>query len=85
MVNYMEQLRLCLRRDWDNIVNNKAYTVTNIVVSIIQSLVSGSLYYNIPSNTKGAFSRGGVIFFAMFYFVVMGLAQIDHHHHQDTR
>ncbi|QPG73024.1 hypothetical protein FOA43_000328 [Brettanomyces nanus] len=76
-VNYFEQLKLCCSRAFYNIINNKAYTVTQLCVAVVQSLVVGSLYYHIPSTTLGAFSRGGVIFFAILYFVIMSLAEIS--------
>ncbi|VEU24009.1 DEKNAAC105161 [Brettanomyces naardenensis] len=76
-VNFFQQLKLCCRRDFQNIINNKAYTITQVVVCIVQSLVIGSLYYNITDTTQGAFSRGGVLFFSLLYFVVMNLAAIS--------
>lgn len=76
LVNYPQQLALCLWRAACTIANNTAYTVTNIAVAIVQALITGSLYFNTPQTTSGAFSRSGILFFAIFYFVVMGLAQI---------
>lgn len=54
-----------------------AYTITNTIAATIQGLVSGSLYYNLPSGVSGAFSRGGVFYFAILYASLMGLAKIN--------
>ncbi|ODV83954.1 hypothetical protein CANARDRAFT_202053 [[Candida] arabinofermentans NRRL YB-2248] len=75
-VNYFEQLKLCCTRGAQNIVNNKAYTITLVMASVFQSLIVGSLYYNTTNETLGSFSRGGIIFFALLYFCIMGLAEV---------
>ncbi|KAH3663725.1 hypothetical protein OGAPHI_005127 [Ogataea philodendri] len=76
VVNYIEQLKLCTVRGFQNIANNTAYTATLLVAAVVQALIVGSLYYNIPQSTVGSFSRGGVIFFAFLYFCIMSLAEI---------
>lgn len=45
--------------------------------SVAQAFVAGSLYYNTPDDVSGAFSRGGVIFFAVLFMSLMGLAEIS--------
>lgn len=76
-INYYEQLRLCLQRAFQNIWGDAAYTVIQIVAAISQSLIVGSLYYNTPETVSGAFSRGGVIFFAVLYMSLTGLAEVS--------
>ncbi|CAI8499165.1 unnamed protein product [Pichia kudriavzevii] len=74
-VNYLTQLKLCCIRRFQSTINDKAYTVTFISAAVIQSLIIGSLGYNSPNSTLGAFTKGGVIFFACLYFSIMSLAQ----------
>lgn len=76
-INYYEQFRLCLKRSFQNILGDKAYTIIQIVAAISQSLITGSLFYNTPENVGGAFSRGGVIFFAVLYMSLTGLAEVS--------
>lgn len=76
-VSFAEQVKLCTKRGVQRIYGDKAYTITNLIASIIQSLVSGSLYYNLPSGVSGAFSRGGVFYFSILYVSLMGLAKIS--------
>ncbi|SCU98125.1 LAMI_0F13146g1_1 [Lachancea mirantina] len=76
-ISYAEQVRLCTKRGFQRIYGDMSYTITNTAAAIIQSLVTGSLYYNLPSSTNGAFSRGGVFYFAILYSSLMGLANIN--------
>ncbi|KAL6453447.1 SNQ2 ABC multidrug transporter SNQ2 [Candida maltosa Xu316] len=76
-ITYTEQLRLCFIRAYYRILGDKAYTTTLMGAGVIQAFVAGSLYYNTPDNITGAFSRGGVIFFAVLFMSLMGLAEIS--------
>ncbi|CCH62834.1 hypothetical protein TBLA_0I01760 [Henningerozyma blattae CBS 6284] len=80
IISYFEQVRLCTIRGFQRIYGNKSFTVTNITAAIIQSLVSGSLFYKAPSGTNGAFTRGGVLYFALLYYSLMGLANMSFEH-----
>ncbi|ODV65879.1 hypothetical protein HYPBUDRAFT_112819 [Hyphopichia burtonii NRRL Y-1933] len=76
-INYMEQLKLCTIRGFQNIKGDKAYTVTKVLAALCQGLIAGSLYYNTPETVTGAFSRGGVVFFAALYVSLMSLAEVS--------
>lgn len=75
-VNFLEQLRLCTLRGFRNNINNISYSITFVVVAIVQAFVVGSSYYNTTETSMGSFSRGGVIFFDLLYFSIMSLASI---------
>ncbi|EGW30589.1 ATP dependent transporter multidrug resistance [Spathaspora passalidarum NRRL Y-27907] len=76
-VSFFEQLKLCTMRTFDRTWGDKAYTITLILAAVAQAFIIGSLYYNTPDDVSGAFSRGGVIFFAVLYMSLMGLAEIS--------
>ncbi|KAK6464612.1 ABC-2 type transporter-domain-containing protein [Scheffersomyces coipomensis] len=76
-INYYEQLKLCTRRGFQRLWNDKPYTATLIFAGVSQGLVSGSLYYGTPNTVSGAFSRGGSIFFGVLYVSLMSLAEIS--------
>ncbi|CCD25961.2 ATP-binding cassette transporter SNQ2 NDAI_0G01850 [Naumovozyma dairenensis CBS 421] len=76
-ISYWDQILLCTKRGFQRIYGNKSYTVINTCAAIIQSFIVGSLFYNTPSTTNGAFSRGGVLYFALLYYSLMGLANIS--------
>jgi ATP-binding cassette subfamily G (WHITE) protein 2 (SNQ2) len=78
LLRYHNQLALTAKRGFQRVAGDKAYTITHVVGAVIQSLIMGSLFYNIPATTTGAFSRGGVIFFALLYNALASLAEISH-------
>lgn len=75
--SYLEQVKLCTVRGFQRIYGDKAFTITNTIAAIVQSLVTGSLFYNTPSSTAGTFSRSGVLFFLVLYYCLMSLANIS--------
>ncbi|QLG71869.1 hypothetical protein HG535_0C02190 [Zygotorulaspora mrakii] len=79
-VSYWEQLRLCSVRGLQRIYGNKSYTVINIAAAVTQAFIIGSLAYNSPSSTNGAFTRGGALYFALLYYSLMALANISFDH-----
>ncbi|GMM56132.1 hypothetical protein DAKH74_027480 [Maudiozyma humilis] len=76
-VSFFEQVRLCTQRGFQRIYGNMTATIINIIAAVVQSFVTGSLYYNSPSSTAGAFSRGGVLYFCLLYYSLMSLASMD--------
>ncbi|CCD25960.2 pleiotropic drug resistance family ABC transporter NDAI_0G01840 [Naumovozyma dairenensis CBS 421] len=75
--SYWEQVRLCTIRGFQRVYGNKSYTVINICAAVIQAFIIGSLFYNSPSTAQGAFSRGGILYFMLLYYSLMGLANIS--------
>ncbi|GMM38363.1 hypothetical protein DASC09_057020 [Saccharomycopsis crataegensis] len=76
-VSYAEQLRLNFVRAYQVALGDLSYLSTQIISDIIQALITGSLYYNIPNTTSGAFSRGGNLFFCILYYSLAGLASVS--------
>ncbi|CDK27585.1 unnamed protein product [Kuraishia capsulata CBS 1993] len=76
-VSYLTQLKLCTIRAFQRNMGDKSYTLTTIFAGTIQAFIVGSLYWNIPESTNGAFSRSGTIFFALLFFALMGMSEIS--------
>ncbi|KAF7998651.1 hypothetical protein HF325_006929 [Metschnikowia pulcherrima] len=76
-VNIFQQLKYNLKRSFQNIAGDSAFTVIQVVAAVSQALVVGSLYWNTPETVGGAFSRGGVIFFSVLYMSLTGMAEIS--------
>ncbi|QBM88980.1 ATP-binding cassette, subfamily G (WHITE), member 2, SNQ2 [Metschnikowia aff. pulcherrima] len=76
-VNIFQQLKYNLKRSFQIIVGDSAFTVIQVAAAISQALIIGSLYYNTPETVSGAFSRGGVIFFSVLYMSLTGMAEIS--------
>ncbi|CAN6607203.1 protein Snq2p [Trichomonascus vanleenenianus] len=78
LITYPAQVNLAIKRGFQRVRGDMAYTITNVTGNIIQALIMGSLFYNISASTSGAFSRGGVIFFALLFNSLSALAEITH-------
>ncbi|AQZ16916.1 hypothetical protein BZL39_K05110 [Zygosaccharomyces parabailii] len=79
-ISLPEQIRLCTIRGFQRVYGNMAYTIINTAAAVVQAFVTGSAFYNSPSSTDGAFSRGGVLYFALLYYSLMGMANISFEH-----
>lgn len=64
VTSYPQQIRLAVRRRFQLLRGDLSTTLVQTGANIFQSLIIGSVFYNISSTTAGYFSRGGVIFFA---------------------
>ena len=42
-----------------------ALLITSVLFNSIMALVVGSVFYNLPNNTKTLYSRGALLFFAI--------------------
>lgn len=54
----------------------------NVTGDANTSSSSGSVYFQMPKDTSGFFSRGGVIFFAILYNSFTGMAEITNSYSQ---
>jgi ATP-binding cassette, subfamily G (WHITE), member 2, SNQ2 len=43
--------------------------------AIVQALVCGSLFYNLPTTSQSIFLRPGVLFFPVLYFLMEGMSE----------
>ena len=43
---------------------------------LFQSLIVGSLFYNMPATSAGVFPRGGVLFFMLLFNALLALAEL---------
>ncbi|OCK79908.1 hypothetical protein K432DRAFT_426134 [Lepidopterella palustris CBS 459.81] len=50
-----------------------ALTITMVVIPVI----IGSMFFNIPNDTSGFFSRSGVIFFSILFNVIVNFAEVS--------
>ncbi|KAK9428113.1 ABC-2 type transporter-domain-containing protein [Lipomyces doorenjongii] len=75
-LSFWMQLRILVHRGFQRQKGNKPYLITIVIASIVQSLIIGSLFYNIPDTFSGSFSRGGVLFFSLLFFTLNSLAEM---------
>ncbi|KAJ5677168.1 uncharacterized protein N7477_002801, partial [Penicillium maclennaniae] len=59
------QVRLCVKRAYQRIWNDKPSTLTTVIGRIIKSLIIGSIYFGTPNASAGFQSKGAALFFSV--------------------
>ncbi|EPY49858.1 hypothetical protein SPOG_03330 [Schizosaccharomyces cryophilus OY26] len=75
-ITFWMQLRYCLIRSWQRFINDPAYIGAMAFAFTFQSLIIGSIFYNLKDNTNDMFTRGGVLFFAVLFTALQSLSEI---------
>lgn len=75
-VSLWRQVLACTRREFWLIWGDKTSLYTKFFVIISNGLIVGSLFYNTPSDTSGAFLRGGVAFFSILFLGWLQLSEL---------
>ena len=75
-ISFPMQLRICVKRSYQRILGDMAFIIASFIASIFQSLIMGSLFYDISNDTSGFFSRGGVLFFAVLFQSLQSMSEI---------
>lgn len=71
------QIRLCIVRAWQRTRNDLPALIATAVAQTIVSLIIGSLFYNIPSDSTGLGQRGSVLFLAVLTNALISLLEIN--------
>ncbi|KAI1611046.1 ABC multidrug transporter [Exophiala viscosa] len=77
MVSIFMQIRLCTRRAYQRIWNDKASTLAVIFSEIAQALIIGSVFYGTPLSTGSFFAKGSVLFFAVLLSALQSIVEIN--------
>ncbi|KAH7139880.1 ABC transporter ABCl1 [Dactylonectria estremocensis] len=64
MLNYSQQVQLCLWRGWRRLVGDPGLTVGALIGNFVMALIIGSVFYNLDQTSSSFFQRGALIFFA---------------------
>ncbi len=71
-----DKIIACTKREFWLIWGDKTTLYTKIFIIISNGLIVGSLFYNLPNSTEGAFSRGGAAFFAVLFLGWLQLTEL---------
>jgi ATP-binding cassette, subfamily G (WHITE), member 2, PDR len=71
------QIRLCIRRAYQRIWNDKAATLSTIDGQIIQALIVGSIFYGTLESTSSFYSKGSATFFAVLLSALQSIVEIN--------
>ena len=70
-----DQVRSCTLRQFQIMWGDKFSLFVRIFSAIIQALVCGSLFYNLPNDSGSIFTRPGVLFFPVIYFLLESMSE----------
>ncbi|KAM0434008.1 hypothetical protein ACHAPT_003952 [Fusarium lateritium] len=70
-----EQVINCTQRQWQIMMGDRLSLSIKVISAIIQALVCGSLFYNLPLTSESIFLRPGVLFFPVLYFLLESMSE----------
>ncbi|KZT26095.1 pleiotropic drug resistance ABC transporter [Neolentinus lepideus HHB14362 ss-1] len=76
LISIPMQTRALITRRVQIIRGNMAGQVVNLVSFILQGIIMGTTFYQVPNNTSAYFSRGGILFFALLFAGLQSMAEI---------
>jgi ATP-binding cassette, subfamily G (WHITE), member 2, SNQ2 len=75
-VSFWRQVMACTRREFWLIWGDKPSLYTKYFIIVSCALIIGSLFYNQPDTTAGAFSRGGTCFMSVLFLGWLQLTEL---------
>jgi ATP-binding cassette subfamily G (WHITE) protein 2 (SNQ2) len=73
---FYQQVWACTQRQFLVVYGDKASLIGKWGGIVFQGLIVGSLFYNLPKTSQGAFTRGGVLFFVLLFNALLALAEM---------
>ena len=77
LLSWPMQVRLALKRRMQVAWGDMGTHITVVLAALFQALIIGSVFYQMPADTSGFFSRGGVLFFSLLYNSFTGMSEIS--------
>ncbi|KAJ8115109.1 hypothetical protein OPT61_g3162 [Boeremia exigua] len=71
------QIRLCMQREWWQLRQHLYPIYVRLAIVVIVAFLLGSMFYDMPKNTQGIYSRGGFIFYAAIAIGWVQLAELE--------
>lgn len=75
-VSFVTQVKAATKRQYQILWGDKATFIIKQVSSIVQALISGSLFYNAPNNSAGLFVKSGALFFALLFNALLAMSEV---------
>ncbi|KAI1172775.1 ABC-2 type transporter-domain-containing protein [Nemania sp. FL0916] len=75
-VSYIRQVLNCTKREFWLLFGDTTALWTKLFIIISNGLVIGSIYYNQPTTTLGAFTRGGTCFLSILFLGWLQLTEL---------
>ena len=75
-IPFWRQVLACTQREFWLTLGDKTTLWTKFFIIVANGLIVGSLFYDQPNNTEGAFSRGGTLFFSILFLGWLQLTEL---------
>ncbi|KAH6678280.1 ABC-2 type transporter-domain-containing protein [Halenospora varia] len=75
-VSFIQQVLACTKREFWLTFGDKTTLYTKFFIIISNALIVGSLFYGQSTDTEGAFSRGGTLFFSILFLGWLQLSEL---------
>jgi ABC-type multidrug transport system ATPase subunit len=75
-VSFVTQVRAAITRQYQILWGDKASFIIKQASTIMQALISGSLFYNAPNNSAGLFIKSGALFFALLFNSLLSMSEV---------
>ncbi|KAJ1731009.1 ATP-binding cassette transporter snq2, partial [Coemansia biformis] len=73
---FIYQLSHLLRREWEIFLGGTAAIIFKLIYNASFAIIVGTLFLRLPTTSDGAFTRGGVLFFALLFNSLTAQAEI---------
>ncbi|KAJ2356592.1 ATP-binding cassette transporter snq2, partial [Coemansia sp. RSA 2611] len=70
------QLVRLLKREWEILLGSKATIIFKLAFNAAFAIIVGTLFLRLPATSGGAFTRGGLLFFALLFNSLAAQAEI---------
>ncbi|KAL4905523.1 hypothetical protein BDW74DRAFT_17685 [Aspergillus multicolor] len=75
-VDFLNQVKICVIRQYQILWGDKGTFIVKQLSTLIQALISGSLFYDAPNNSGGLFVKSGALFFALLYNSLLAMSEV---------
>ncbi|KAG2347847.1 pleiotropic drug resistance ABC transporter [Suillus weaverae] len=76
MTSIPQQVKAVMTRRLQIIAGDKFELFIQLASQVFQAVITGTVFLNVPNDTLAYFSRGGVLFFSLFFSAITSLAEV---------
>ncbi|KAK6725417.1 hypothetical protein SNK04_004222 [Fusarium graminearum] len=82
--SFFRQVYLCAKRDFWQLKGHKAPFISKYICIVISAFLLSSMFYDMPADSGGVYSRGGFCFYSSALVAWFQLAELDAAFHDRT-
>jgi ABC-type multidrug transport system ATPase subunit len=75
--SFFRQSVLCSKREFWHLRNHIAPLISKLLCVIVSAFLIGSMFYNMPNDTSGVYSRGGFCFYSSVLVAWFQIAELE--------